>query len=159
LACQSNQLKVIEVLLQWGARANMTNASGFAPVSTEFPASLTLVHTQAQKLHASKSDRLPVHVARCIFACLSMSQHMLGLHIARCHVQLLQSMLALPLSSNAYLVEGVQDFARDTTRKQGYIPADQAVAHLTVLQLTAAVALQAQAACVKPYQGGPTGIP
>ena len=33
LACQSNQLKVIEVLLQWGARANMTNASGFAPVS------------------------------------------------------------------------------------------------------------------------------
>jgi len=34
LACQSNQLKVIEVLLQWGARANMTNASGFAPVST-----------------------------------------------------------------------------------------------------------------------------
>ncbi|KAL3159205.1 hypothetical protein ABBQ32_011186 [Trebouxia sp. C0010 RCD-2024] len=32
LACQSNQLKVIEVLLQWGARANMTNASGFAPV-------------------------------------------------------------------------------------------------------------------------------
>ena len=35
LACQSNQLKVIEVLLQWGARANMTNASGFAPVSSE----------------------------------------------------------------------------------------------------------------------------
>lgn len=34
LACQSNQLKAIEVLLQWGARANMTNASGFAPVST-----------------------------------------------------------------------------------------------------------------------------
>ena len=34
LACQSNQLRVIEVLLQWGARANMTNASGFAPVST-----------------------------------------------------------------------------------------------------------------------------
>ena len=33
LACQSNQLKAIEVLLQWGARANMTNASGFAPVS------------------------------------------------------------------------------------------------------------------------------
>ncbi|KAL3151687.1 hypothetical protein ABBQ38_012671 [Trebouxia sp. C0009 RCD-2024] len=32
LACQSNQLKVIEVLLQWGARANMANASGFAPV-------------------------------------------------------------------------------------------------------------------------------
>lgn len=35
LACQSNQLKVIEILLQWGARANMTNASGFAPVSNE----------------------------------------------------------------------------------------------------------------------------
>ena len=64
LACQSNQLKVIEVLLQWGARANMTNASGFAPVSTEFPASLTLVCTQAQELCASKSDRLPVHIAQ-----------------------------------------------------------------------------------------------
>lgn len=38
LACQSNQLKAIEVLLQWGARASMTNASGFAPVS---PPSLT----------------------------------------------------------------------------------------------------------------------
>ncbi len=64
LACQSNQLKVIEVLLQWGARANMTNASGFAPVSTDFPASLTIVCAQAQKLHASKSDRLPIHIAQ-----------------------------------------------------------------------------------------------
>ena len=33
LACQCNQLSAIEVLLQWGARAEMTNASGFAPVS------------------------------------------------------------------------------------------------------------------------------
>ena len=33
LACQCNQLSTIEVLLQWGARAEMTNASGFAPVS------------------------------------------------------------------------------------------------------------------------------
>ena len=33
LACQCNQLSTIEVLLQWGARADMTNASGFAPVS------------------------------------------------------------------------------------------------------------------------------
>lgn len=32
VACQSNQLKVIEILLQWGARPNMQNASGFAPV-------------------------------------------------------------------------------------------------------------------------------
>ncbi len=32
LACQCNQLSTIEVLLQWGARAEMTNASGFAPV-------------------------------------------------------------------------------------------------------------------------------
>ena len=34
MACQSNQLKVIEVLLQWGARPGMQNASGFAPVCT-----------------------------------------------------------------------------------------------------------------------------
>lgn len=44
LACQSNQLKVIEVLLQWGARANMTNASGFAPVSTTSPSSLCVAY-------------------------------------------------------------------------------------------------------------------
>lgn len=36
LACQSNQLKVIEILLQWGARPNMQNASGFAPVRKVF---------------------------------------------------------------------------------------------------------------------------
>ena len=36
LACQCNQLSTIEVLLQWGARAEMTNASGFAPVSHSY---------------------------------------------------------------------------------------------------------------------------
>lgn len=46
LACQSNQLKVIEVLLQWGARANMTNASGFAPVSIVSTANIHCAHNR-----------------------------------------------------------------------------------------------------------------
>lgn len=45
LACQSNQLKAIEVLLQWGARANMTNASGFAPVSTPFITIISILYS------------------------------------------------------------------------------------------------------------------
>ena len=49
LACQSNQLKVIEVLLQWGARANMTNASGFAPVSTPSASSLFVAYAHKHR--------------------------------------------------------------------------------------------------------------
>ena len=71
---------------------------------------------------------------------------MLSLQTAPCHVHLLQLMLALPVSSNAYLFEGGYKLFM---KRNGHIPAEQAVAHLTVLQLTAAVALQARAACVK----------
>ena len=78
-----------------------------------------------------------------------MHQQMLGLQTAPCHVQLLQLMLALPVLSDAYLFQGIQDFSRATTKRKGYIPAEQAVANLTVLQLIAAVALQAQAPCMK----------
>ncbi len=86
-----------------------------------------------------------------------MRQQMLGLQTAPCHLQLLRLTLALPVSSNAYLFEGIQGFGSDTAKRKGYIPGDEAVAHLTVLQLTAAVALQAWAACVKLIRGGAKG--
>ena len=49
----------------------------------------------------------------CIFGCVSMRQQLLGLHVARCHVQLLQLMLALPVSGNAYLSEGIHTFQQN----------------------------------------------
>lgn len=60
LACQSNQLKAIEVLLQWGARANMTNASGFAPVSTLFIAVVSILQSAVVQTASETSTYLQV---------------------------------------------------------------------------------------------------